>query len=124
VNTLFLQPKNSTEPQSILSDAVDFITLAFRSYINKYNNVNVPYVNCFDKVDPSFGEKFYRFIELTYNIPSIQYLHHAQKATECYCNETVFSSLFRHMIQQSFIGKTGYFAFDERGNTINAEYEV
>ena len=28
------------------------------------------------------------------------------------------------MIQQSFVGKTGYVAFNERGNRVNAEYEV
>ena len=63
-NTFILQPKNSTKIQDILSDAVDFINQAFRGFMDK--NKDVPDVRCFDKVHPSFGQKFHRFIYFLY----------------------------------------------------------
>lgn len=121
VNTLILQPKNSTELKNILSDAADLIKQAFGSYTNKYTKDRVPYASCFDIVDPSFGEEFHRFKNRYY---IIIYLYMYHRILKCYFSQSFFTYLFRHIIQQSFVGKTGYFAFDEQGNRINAEYEV
>jgi hypothetical protein len=62
VNTLLLQPKNSTKLQNIFDDAIHLINQTFRSFIKHYEDV--PHMRCFDKLNSSFGEKFHRFIKL------------------------------------------------------------
>ena len=65
LNTFVIKLKNESSGfENILSDAVELVKQSFVSYTREYAMDTIPHVRCFDMVDPTFGEDFYRFIIL------------------------------------------------------------
>ena len=61
-NTLILQMKNSAAfHYNILLDVVKLVEMGFKSYTNEYPQTSVPFTSCFNTLDPSFGERLFRY---------------------------------------------------------------